>query len=67
LATFHSVEHLYDTPFPTEPLNDLRPAQPKRNEAIRQRYAEGELVRDLAQPFDISEQHVSQIVCGKRT
>ena len=66
LATFHFVENLYDTPFPTEPQNDLRPAQPERNEEIRLRRAEGGLVRDLAQDFGISEQRVSQIVHGKR-
>jgi hypothetical protein len=67
LATFHIVENLYDTPFPTEPQNDLQPPQPERNEEIRQRHAEGELVRDLAQDFGISEQRVSQIVRGRRS
>jgi hypothetical protein len=67
LAAFHIIEMLYDTPFPAEPQNDWIPEETQRNAEIRQRYAEGELVRDLAQDFGISEQRVSQIVRGRRS
>ena len=38
----------------------------ERNAEIRQRHAEGGLVRDLAHDFGISEQRVSEIIRGKR-
>jgi hypothetical protein len=64
LATFHIIEMLYDTPFPTEPQNDLVPAQTERNEEIRARYEAGETGVSIAQTFGISEQRVSQIIRG---
>jgi hypothetical protein len=67
LATFHIMEMLYDTPFPTEPQNDLVPAQTERNEEIRARYKAGETGASLAQTFGISEQRVNQIVRGQRS
>jgi Mor family transcriptional regulator len=57
---------LYDTPFPTEPENDLVPAQTERNEEIRARYAAGETGASIAQAFGISEQRVNQIVRRQR-
>jgi hypothetical protein len=65
LAAFHIIEMLYDTPFPTEPQNDL-PSKTERNAEIRTRHAEGETVGELAAAFDISEQRVSQIIHGRR-
>ena len=67
LATFHIMEMLYDTPFPTEPQNDLVPAQTERNEEIRVRYDAGETGASIAQTFGISEQRVNQIVRGQRS
>jgi Mor family transcriptional regulator len=61
------MEMLYDTPFPTEPQNDLVPAQTERNEEIRARYAAGETRASLAQIFGISEQRVNQIIRGRRS
>jgi Mor family transcriptional regulator len=60
------MEMLYDTPFPTEPQNDLVPVQTERNEEIRARYEAGETGASLAQTFGISEQRVNQIVRGRR-
>jgi hypothetical protein len=66
LATFHIVEMLYDTPFPTEPQNDLPPEKNERNADIRSRYEQGETVGELAVAFGISEQRVWQIIHGRR-
>jgi Mor family transcriptional regulator len=65
LAAFHIIEILYDTPFPTEPQNDL-PSKTERNTEIRARYEQGEAVGELAIAFEISEQQVSQIIHGRR-
>ncbi len=67
LATFHIIEMLYDTPFPTEPQNDLVPAQTERDEEIRARYEAGETGATIAQTFGISEQRVNQIIRGRRS
>jgi Mor family transcriptional regulator len=61
------MEMLYDTPFPTEPQNDLVPTQTGRNEEIRARYEAGETGASLAQTFGISEQRVNQIIRGRRS
>jgi Mor family transcriptional regulator len=65
LAAFHILDMLYDTPFPTEPQNDL-PSKTERNAEIRVRYEQGETVGELAAVFGISEQRVSQIIHGRR-
>jgi Mor family transcriptional regulator len=61
------MEMLYDTPFPTEPQNDLVPAQTERNEEIRARYEAGEIRASLARAYGISEQRVNQIIRGRRS
>ena len=66
LAAFHILDRLYDTPFPTEPQNDLVPAKAERNADIRARYDQGETVSELAAAFGLSEQRVSQIIYGRR-
>jgi hypothetical protein len=66
LATFHIMEMLYDTLYPTEPQNDLVAAQTERNEEIRARYEAGETGASIAQMFGISEQRVNQIIRGRR-
>jgi Mor family transcriptional regulator len=65
LAAFHILDMLYDTPFPTEPQNDL-PSKTERNAEIRVRYEQGETVGELAAAYEISEQRVSQIIHGRR-
>ena len=65
LATFHILDMLYDTPFPTEPQNDL-PSKTERNAEIRARYEQGETVGELAVKFELSEQRISQIIHGRR-
>jgi hypothetical protein len=67
LATFHIMEMLYNTPFPTDPQNDLVPAQTERNEEIRARYEAGETGASIAQVFGVSEQRVNQIIRGRRS
>ena len=37
-----------------------------RNQEIRERYAQGETIVDLEEAFEISEQHVSQVLPGRR-
>ena len=66
LAAFHILEMLYDSPFPSEPQNDLVPEKAERNAEIRARNGEGESVGELAAAFGISEQRVSQIIHGRR-
>ena len=66
LAAFHILEALYDSPFPTEPQNDLVPEKAERNAEIHVRYKAGESVSELAAVFGISEQRVSQIIHGRR-
>ena len=56
---------LYDTPYPTEPQNDLVPKKAKRNAEIVARYEAGETGASIAQGFDISEQRVNQIIRGQ--
>ena len=65
LATFHILEMLYDSPFPTVPQNDL-PIKAERNAEIRTRHQQGETISQLAATFDISEQRVWQILRGQR-
>ena len=60
------MEMLYDTPYPTEPQNDLVPAQTKHDEEIRARYEDGETGASLARAYGISEQRVNQIIRGRR-
>jgi hypothetical protein len=61
------MEMLYDSPFPTEPQNDLVPAQTERNEEMRARYEAGETGASIAQMFGISEQRGNQIIRGRRS
>jgi Mor family transcriptional regulator len=60
------MEMLYNSPFPTEPQNDLVPEKAERNAEIIARYAAGETGASLALAFGISEQRVSQIIRGQR-
>jgi hypothetical protein len=66
LATFHIVEMLYDTPFPTEPQTDHTPEKADRNAEIIARFEAGEAGISIARVFHISEQRVSQIIRGRR-
>jgi hypothetical protein len=66
LAAFHIIEMLYDSPFPTEPQNDLVPTKVERHVEIRARFEQGEAVSELAAALGISEKRVSRIVCGRR-
>ena len=65
LAAFHIIEQLYDTPFPTEPQNNL-PSKKERNAEIRARYEQGKTVGELAVEYKLSEQRISQIIHGRR-
>jgi hypothetical protein len=67
LATFHIIEMLYDTPFPTKPQNDAVPAQAERNAEIIARHETGETGANLARAFGISEQRVNQIIQGRHS
>ncbi len=66
LATFHILEMLYDTSFPTEPQNDLVPEKATRNAEIRARHEQGATISRLAAEHANSEQRVSQILRGQR-
>ncbi len=52
---------------PLAPLTDHTPSKLTRNQEIRERYAQGETIVDLAEAFEISEQRVSQVLRGRRT
>ncbi len=58
---------LYDTPYPTEPQNDLVPEKTERNAEIVARYEAGESGASLAHAFGISEQRVNQIIRGHQS
>jgi len=51
---------------PLAPLTDHTPTKLTRNQEIRERYAQGETIVDLAEAFEISEQRVSQVLRGRR-
>ena len=51
---------------PLAPLTDHTPTKLTRNQEIRERYAQGETIVDLAEAFAISEQRVSQVLRGRR-
>jgi Mor family transcriptional regulator len=51
---------------PAFPLTDHTPTKQERNEEIRTRHGQGESIGCLARLFHISEQRVSQIICGRR-
>jgi hypothetical protein len=57
---------LYDSPFPTEPQNDLPPEKTERHTEIRARYEQDETIGEVAAAFEISEQRVSQIILRRR-
>jgi Mor family transcriptional regulator len=61
------MEILYDTPYPSEPQNDLVPEKVERNAEIIARYEAGETGGSIAQAFSISEQRVNQIIRGRRS
>ena len=56
----------FNKPIPQKPVSDRTPRKLSRNEQIRQRYADGETIPQLAQAFGISNQRVHQIIHGKR-
>jgi Mor family transcriptional regulator len=51
---------------PLVPLTDHTPTKLTRNQEMRERYAQGETIADLAQAFAISTQRVSQVLSGQR-
>ncbi len=57
---------LYDSPYPTEPQNDLVSEKAQRNAEIIERYEAGETGASIARAFGISEQRVNQIIRGQR-
>lgn len=64
IAAFQMLEAI----FPGVPQRRTPPNPPQvtRNTSIRQRYAEGEPMSDLAREFGISFQRISQIVHYQR-
>jgi len=66
-ASSHIVRLLYpDFSLPEIPLSDRTPTKYERNFAIRERFAAGESIADLARDYDISDQRVFQIVHRRR-
>jgi Mor family transcriptional regulator len=51
---------------PLGPLTDHTPSKHTRNQEIRERYAQGETIVDLAEAFEISAQRVSQVLRERR-
>jgi Mor family transcriptional regulator len=51
---------------PLVPLTDYTPSKHRRNQEIRERYAQGETIIDLAEAFEISAQRISQVLRGRR-
>lgn len=63
LATQRWVKQLYlGIPYPKEPINKLIPPKTSRNQEIRRRYQDGELMISLAEYYGISEQRIHQII-----
>jgi Mor family transcriptional regulator len=65
LATFHTLEILYDTRFPDTPQTD-HVEKTDRNVEIIARYEAGETSVSIAHAYGISEQRISQILRGQR-
>ena len=53
-----------DLPIPASPMSLKIKEKKERNVAIRQRFAEGETLTELAAAFGISQQRVHQIIYG---
>jgi Mor family transcriptional regulator len=51
---------------PQFPLMDHSPTKLTRNEEIREHYAQGETIVDLAEAYEISEQRVLQVLRRRR-
>jgi Mor family transcriptional regulator len=51
---------------PQFPLTNHTPTKLTRNQEIRERYAQGETIADLAVAYEISEQRVSQVLRRRR-
>ena len=65
-STKFFLSQLYQLEKPSDtPLTD-NPKKQSRNDEIRQRYADGESVPDLAKHFGISKTRIYQIPKGKR-
>jgi Mor family transcriptional regulator len=52
----------HGTPRPTKPVLPEYLSKSELNEQIRARYATGESIADLAREYEISDQHVFQIL-----
>ena len=59
------LAHLYPTPAPRPPLPAKR-VQQARNARVRERYAHGETLAELARAYGPSTQRVHQLVHGRR-
>ena len=57
-----------DIPLPQEPISNTSVTKKKteRNTTIRERFANGETLDELAAAYGISPQRVSQIIKGRR-
>ncbi|MFP4324223.1 MAG: helix-turn-helix domain-containing protein [Anaerolineales bacterium] len=53
-------------PTPQNPQSNKTPRKVKRNDEIRERYAQGETIPELAKAFGLSNARVHQILHGKR-
>jgi hypothetical protein len=60
------LDLLYQTPPSTTPVKHVI-TQPARNTEIRNRYASGETLEDLAIEFDLSPQRIHQIINRRRS
>ena len=61
-----AVAHLLKLLYPTPPQPDKALTFARRNRAIRERYAAGESLSQLARAFGISSQRVQQIIKHRR-
>jgi hypothetical protein len=54
--------HYRGIPLPSKPVNYKTPTKVARNDEIRDRFANGETIADLARDYDLTDQRVFQII-----
>ncbi len=54
--------HYQGIPLPSQPISHKTPTKINRNRRIRERFADGESIADLARDYELTDQRVFQII-----